>query len=111
MQGAKHVALAVSLLAGLSVSFVAAASDRKIVWRMVSTWTVVGGSAALPSRYERSEGNFETKTECLGQLEQARDRLEADRAEAEQKARNGGATDIEYRATNECAPRYFDTSP
>jgi len=87
---------------------------RPTIARSSGGYSRPGPSSALPRlspRYQRSEGDFETKTECLGQLEKSRDRLEADRAEAEQKARKAGATDIEFRATDECAPRYFDTSP
>jgi hypothetical protein len=101
-------AAAMLVLACLTAPRLAGADDRKIVWRMISLWTVIGGPAGLPSRYERDNGDFATKSECLQQLETSRDRLEADRAEAELLARKAGAVDADYRATVDCAPRYAD---
>ena len=101
-------AMAMLVLACLTAPRMAGADDRKIVWRMISLWTVIGGPAGLPSRYERGNGDFATKSECLEQLEKSRDRLEADRAEAELQARKAGAVDADYRATVDCAPRYAD---
>ena len=107
----KRMALAATallVLACLTAPRLAGADDRRIVWRMVSLWTVIGGPAGLPSRYERDNGDFATKSECLEQLEKSRDRLEADRADAELQARKAGAVDADYRATDDCAPRYAD---
>jgi hypothetical protein len=109
----KRMALAATamlVLAAVTAPGLAAADDRKIVWRMVSLWTVIGGPPGLPSRYERDNGDFATKSECLEQLEKSRDRLEADRAEAELLARRAGAVDADYRATDDCAPRYADAT-
>jgi hypothetical protein len=103
-------AAATLVLAALAAPGGAAADDRKIVWRMISLWTVIGGPAGLPSRYERDNGDFATKSDCLAQLEKSRDRLEADRAEAELLARKAGAADADYRSTNDCAPRYADAT-
>jgi len=103
--------MALLALAGPAAPAAAQTGERPIVWRIVSLWTVIGGSAGLPSRYEREGAAFASKTECLADLAQSRDRLEAERAEAERSARRAGAPDLEYRATVECAPRYAATSP
>ncbi len=104
------VATALLLLAYVATSSAARADDRKIVWRMVTTWTVIGGPAGSPTRYERGNGDFATEPECLKQLELSRDRLEADRAETEQNARKAGARDAQFTMISDCAPRYADTS-
>jgi hypothetical protein len=88
----------------------ARAEDRKIIWRVVTTWTVIGGPAGLPARYKRGNGDFATRPECLKELELSQDRLEADRAETEQNARKAGAGDVQFKMTSECAPRYADTT-
>jgi hypothetical protein len=98
-------------LASLAATAPARADDRRIVWRMVTKWTVIGGPTGSPARYERGNGDFATKPECLKELELSRDGLEAGRAETEQNARKAGARDAEYLMTSECAPRYADTSP
>jgi hypothetical protein len=104
-------AMAILTLAGVAAPAAAQADERPIVWRIVSLWTVIGGSAGLPSRYAREGAAFASKTECLADLAQSRDRLEAERAEAERSARRAGAAEVEYRAMVECAPRYAGTSP
>jgi len=101
-------AMGILILACLAASATAPADDRKIIWRIVTLWTVIGGSPGLPTRYEGGNGDFATKSQCLEELKRSRDRLEADRADAERKARRAGAIDVEYRAINECAPRYAD---
>jgi hypothetical protein len=98
------------LLAHLAASVAARADDRRIIWRMVTSWTVIGGPAGSPTRYERGNGDFATKPECLKALELSRDGLEAGRAETEQNARKAGARDAQFLMTSECAPRYADTS-
>src|SRR5215470_12713720 len=107
---ARTAVITAMVLGCLATSAGPRADDRKIIWRMVTDWTIVGGPADLPTRYERSNGDFATKSECLKQLELSQDRLEADRAEAEQNARKAGARDAEFKMTSECAPRYADTS-
>lgn len=87
---------AVLLLAHLAASVATRADDRKIIWRMVTSWTVIGGPAGSPTRYERGNGDFATKPECLKTLELSRDSLEAGRAETEQNARKAGARDAQY---------------
>ena len=99
-----------AMLLGYLGASAARADDRKIIWRMVTDWTVIGGPADLPTRSERGNGDFASKSDCLKQLEMSRDRLEADRAEAEQNARTAGARDAEIKMTSDCAPRYADTS-
>jgi len=98
-------------LAYLIACAAARADDRKIIWRVVTSWTVISGPVNSPTRYERGNGDFATKPECLRELELSRDRLEADRAETEQNARKAGARDAQFLMTSECAPRYADTSP
>jgi hypothetical protein len=97
-------------LACLAGAPTAPAEDRKIAWRIVTLWTVIGGPVGTPTRYERGNGDFATEPECLRELELSRDSLEASRAETEQNARKAGARDAQYLMTSECAPRYADTS-
>ena len=94
----------------LASSTAARADDRKIVWRVVTIWTVIGGPVGSPTHYERGNGDFATEPDCLKELRLSRDRLEASRAETEQNARKGGAHDARFLMTSECAPRYADTS-
>jgi hypothetical protein len=77
---------------------------------MVTSCTVIGGPADSPTRYERGNGDFATKPECLEALKLSRDGLEAGRAETEQNARKAGARNAQFLMTSECAPRYADTS-
>jgi hypothetical protein len=93
----------------LVASTTARAEDRKIVWRVTTIWTVIGGPVGLPARYERGNGDFATKPECLKELELSQNRLEADRAETELSARKAGARNAQFKMTSECAPRYADT--
>jgi hypothetical protein len=98
------------LLAYLATSVAARADDRKIVWRVLTVWSVISGPEGMPPHYERGNGDFATQPECLKALESSRDSFEASRAETEQIARKAGARNAQFLMTSECAPRYADTS-
>jgi hypothetical protein len=97
-------------LACLASSVAVRADDRKIVWRLVTTWSVISGPADMPPHYERGNGDFATQPECQKALDSSRDSFEASRAETEQNARKAGARNAQFLMTSECAPRYADTS-
>jgi hypothetical protein len=97
-------------LAYLASSVAVRADDRKIIWRLVTTWSVISGPPDMPPRYERGNGDFATQPECQKALDSSRDRFEASRAETEQNARKAGARNAQFLMTSECAPRYADTS-
>jgi len=101
---------AILLLAILATGAAPRADDRRIVWRVLTVWSVIGGPKDLPAHYERGNGDFATQPECLKALEASRDGFEAGRAETEQNARKAGARDAQFFMTSECAPRYADTS-
>jgi hypothetical protein len=98
------------LVACLATSTAARADDRRIIWRMLTVWSVISGPKDLPPHYEQGNGDFATQPECLKALEASRDGFEAGRAETEQNARKAGARDAQFLMTSECAPRYADTS-
>ena len=115
MDTSKHAAwtataMAFLCLACLATSSVARADDRKIVWRLVTTWSVISGPEGMAPHYERGNGDFATQPECQKALESSRDSFEASRAETEQNARKAGARNAQFLMTTECAPRYADTS-
>jgi hypothetical protein len=115
MDTSKHVAWTATVMAFLcfaclATSSVACADDRKIVWRLVTTWSVISGPEGMPPHYERGNGDFATQPECQKALESSRDSFEASRAETEQNARKAGARNAQFLMTTECAPRYADTS-
>ena len=115
MYASKHITWMATIaaflfLAYLASSVAARADDRKIVWRMLTVWSVIAGPDGMPPRYERGNGDFATQPECLKTLELSRDSFEASRAETEQNARKAGARNAQFQMTSECAPRYADTS-